>query len=450
MAFVTITIGQIALAADPASPPRELTAEQDHRLMMERLGIDSLRPGADGWNKDAPNAANSDESKASPYNTLPDPLVADDGSTITTPEQWRDVRRPEIVEHFEREIYGRVPDNAPAVTWHVKRKAEFSYEGGTALSRTLVGTLDNSGYPQLDVNIDATLVIPVNADGAVPVIIDFTFIWPGREPEAGASPITQPWHTAVLERGWGYATLIPTSYQADNGAGLTKGVIGLANHGQPRGPEDWGALRAWAWGASRLLDYLEADPTTDGSRVGITGLSRYGKAAAVTMAFDERFAIAFVGSSGQGGIKIMRRDFGERVENVASSGEYHWMAGNYMKYAGPQTPADLPIDAHHLVALCAPRPVFVSVGSLNVEGTWIDAVGSYLATAHATPVYELLGAGGLPTLDMPPEGTGLTKGELAFRQHEGGHTRGPNWPAFIEFGSRYLGEESHSEHRTSD
>jgi hypothetical protein len=235
---------------------------------------------------------------------------------------------------------------------------------------------------------------------------------------------------------------VPNSIQADNGAGLTKGIIGLCNQGQPRKLDDWGALRAWAWGASRALDYFATDPAVDASRVGIEGLSRYGKAAAVAMAFDERFAIGFIGSSGQGGLKLHRRNFGELVENVASSGEYHWMAGNYLKYAGPLTWDDLPVDAHHLVALCAPRPVFISVGSQQVEGGWVDAKGMFLAGVGAGPVYELLGKKGLGTAEFPPQETTLIGGDIAFRQHSGGHTTGPNWPTFLTFAERYLGKST--------
>src|SRR5581483_10636932 len=225
------------------------------------------------------------------------------------------------------------------------------------------------------------------------------------------------WQEQVLAKGWGYAILIPTTIQADNGAGLTEGIIGLTNKGQPRNRDDWGALRAWAWGASRALDYFETDKAVDAKRVGIEGLSRYGKAALVTMAYDQRFAIGFIGSSGAGGAKLHRRHFGEMVENVASSGEYHWMAGNYLKYAGPLTAKDLPVDAHELVALCAPRPVFISVGSLQVEGGWVDAKGMFLAGVGAGPVYELLGKKGLGTSEFPPQETALIEGDVAFRQH---------------------------------
>ena len=432
-----------------AEPPAELTAEQDHRLMMETLGIESLRPGANPGDPNAPNQPNADESKASPYESLPDPLVMDDGTPVTTAEQWRDDRRAEIVELFEREIYGRVPDDAPAVEWEVTSATNGDIAGVAATTKKLLGRVDNSAYPELSVEIDATLVTPADANGPAPVIVEFgwdpsMFRRRGADENAGPPP-TPEWQKLLLEAGWGYAILIPTSFQADNGAGLTKGVIGLTNKGQPREPEDWGALRAWAWGASRLLDYFETDDAVDASRVGIEGLSRYGKAAAVAMAFDERFAIGFIGSSGQGGVKIMRRDYGERVENLAGSGGYHWMAGNYLKYAGPMTPNDLPVDAHELVALMAPRPVFISVGSENVEGKWIDSRGTFGATAEASPVYELLGKRGLGTTEMPEEGVGLLEGDLAFRQHHGGHTTGPNWPDFIAFAKRHLAADEAGE-----
>jgi hypothetical protein len=197
-------------------------------------------------------------------------------------------------------------------------------------------------------------------------------------------------------------------------------------------------LRAWAWGASRALDYLETDRAVDARQVGIEGLSRYGKAALVAMAYEPRFAVGFIGSSGAGGAKILRRVFGEQVENLASSGEYHWFAGNFIRYAGPLTPDDLPVDAHELVALCAPRPVFISVGSPAVEGNWVDGRGTFLAGVHAGPVYALLGKRGLGTADFPPMETALVDGEIAFRQHGGGHTTGPNWPTFLAWASRYL------------
>ena len=185
---------------------------------------------------------------------------------------------------------------------------------------------------------------------------------------------------------------MPVSIQADNGAGLTRGVIGLTNHGQARKPDDWGALRAWAWGASRGLDYLETDNAVDATHVGIEGVSRYGKAALVTMAFDTRFAFVLVGSSGEGGAKLHRRNWGEAVENLTATGEYHWMAGNFLKYGaseatfGSKNAGDLPVDAHELIALCAPRPTFISYGVPEKgDAKWLDQKGSFMAAVAANP-----------------------------------------------------------------
>ncbi len=426
-----------------AQTPIELTAEQDHQLMMDKLHITSLRPGANPNNPNAANAVNYDEAKANPYSNLPDPLLLKNGKGVTSARQWWNQRRPEIVEDFDREIYGRVPKTTPKVNWEVTNTTNEKNGDVPIVVKKLLGHVDNSSDPAVNVDIQLTLTTPANATGPVPVIMEFGFVFPpGFRPPApppgSPAPTGPTWQQQLLAKGWGYASLIPTSYQADNGAGLTKGIIGLCNKGQPRKPDDWGALRAWAWGASRALDYFETDKSVDAKRVGIEGLSRYGKAALVTMAYDQRFAIGFIGSSGEGGAKLHRRTFGELVENLAGTGAYHWMAGNFIKYAGPLTPKDLPVDSHELIALCAPRPVFVSVGSPKVEGQWVDAKGMFMATAAAGLVYRLLGKKDLGTTEFPPMETALIDGELAFRQHSGGHTTGPNWPTFIKFASRYF------------
>lgn len=430
-----------ATAQRPDSATRAAMAAAtaaDHRRMMDLLGIESLRPGPSG-NPEAPNAANSDEAKVPPY-TLPDPLVLESGAAVTSPADWWETRRPEIVELFDREIYGRVPENLPSVRWEVASTTREMNGEHAVIVKKLVGRVDNSAHPAIDVAIDLTLATPAEAAGPVPVMMNFGFSRPAgaRPPGGGDGPAGPTWQQQLLAEGWGYAILVPTSFQADNGAGLTAGIIGLANRGQPRRPDDWGTLRAWGWGASRALDYLETDPAVDAKQVGIEGLSRYGKAALVAMAYEPRLAIGFIGSSGAGGAKILGRVFGEQVENLASSGEYHWFAGNFIKYAGPLTADDLPVDAHQLVALVAPRPVFISVGSPTVEGQWIDARGMFLAGVHAGPVYRLLGKKDLGTSTFPPMETPLIDGEIAFRQHSGGHTTGPNWPTFLEWASRYV------------
>jgi len=442
-----------ARSDDPGLPPPvQLTAQQDHQRMMDLLQIKSLRPGANGNNRQAPNAANYDESKANPYPNLPDPLVLKNGQKVTAAEAWWKQRRPEIVEDFDREIYGRVPKDAPKVNWEVTSTTNDTIGDVPVVTKKLVGHVDNSSYPLITVDIQLTLTTPAEAKGPVPLMMEFGFggFGPGfggarkGAPKAATKPFGPGgpnWQQLVLAKGWGCAVIVPNSIQADNGAGLTKGIIGLCNKGQPRKPDDWGALRAWAWGASRALDYLGTVPDVDAKQVGIEGLSRYGKAALVAMAYDPRFAIGFVGSSGEGGAKLHRRNFGELVENVAGSGEYHWVAGNFLKYAGPLTWDDLPVDAHELIALCAPRPTFISYGASQgpgAEGQWVDQKGSFMAAVAAGPVFKLLGKNDLGTTEFPAVETGLTRGELAFRQHKGGHTTGPNWPTFLQFADRYI------------
>jgi hypothetical protein len=470
-----------------APAPKTWTAQEDHQNMMEQLGIKALRPGPSG-NEQAPNHANYDEATANPFPKLPDVLTLKNGKKVTTAAQW-DVRRKEIVEDFDREVLGRVPANVPKVTWSTTRTVDETVGGRPVIGKQLVGHVDNSAFPAIDVDIQMTLVVPKDAKGPVPVMIMFGNgrMLPGDPPPpgfggrrgaapAGAPPGGAPASTGapaavaptpaapaapapsdppateqLIADGWGYASINPGSVQADNGAGLTRGIIGLINKGQPRKPDDWGALRAWAWGASRGLDYLETEHVVNAKQVGIEGVSRYGKAALVTMAYDRRFAVVLIGSSGEGGAKLHRRNWGEAVENLTGSGEYHWMAGNFLKYGasdatfGSKNAGDLPVDAHELIALCAPRLTFVSYGvPERGDAKWLDHQGSFMAAIAAQPVFRLLGAKDLGRSDdyatekMPPVNSSLLDGQLAWRQHDGGHTDGPNWKYFIPWADRYF------------
>jgi len=409
---------------------------------MDLLHITSLRRGADGDPKSS-NAANYDESRANPYPNLSDALLLKNGKKVTTAEIWWHDRRPEIVEDFDREIYGRVPNNTPKVNWEVVSTTKEMNCEIPVITKKLIGHVDNSAYPLVSVNIDLTLTTPAKASGPVPVMMEFSLspevlaALTKRYPQMFAASSGPSWQQQVLAKGWGYAVYIPTTVQADKGDGLTQGVIGLVNKGQPRKPDDWGALRAWAWGASRALDYFETDKSVDAKQVGVEGHSRYGKAALVAMAYDSRFAIAYISSSGEGGAKLYRRNFGEQIGNLAGTGEYHWVTGNFLKYAGPLTENDLPVDAHELIALCAPRPVLIGAGATQGDG-WVDAKGMFLAAVGAGPVYKLLGKKDLGTHQFPPIEIALIDGEIAFRQHSAGHTPAPNWPTFLTFASRYL------------
>jgi len=436
LGVLALAAGPSAPAADPASqravspgvagspvhPPVIQTGEQDHQRIMDLLHLASIPPGAN-------NPGNNDESKANPYPNLPDPLVLKNGQKVTTPQMWWQQRRPEIVEDFQRDIYGRAPKDVPKVTWEVTHTTT----GDITITKQLVGHVDNSSYALVNVDIQLTLTTPANAAGPVPVIMQLGSV---TSPVRGAAPGS--WQQLALSRGWGYASLGTASVQADNAAGLSAGIIGLVNKGQPRGLDDWGILRAWAWGASQALDYFETDKSVDATRVGIEGHSRWGKATAVAMAFDPRFAIAYVSSSGAGGAHVNRRNFGEMVENLTATKEYYWFAGNFIQYAGHA--GDMPVDGHELLALCAPRPVFIGGGRITgpANDAWADPQGMFMAAVGAGPVYKLLGKKDMGTTVFPAIQTALIDGDIAFREHNQGHTDVPNWPTFLTFADRYL------------
>jgi hypothetical protein len=479
-----------------------MTSQQDRQRIMDLLKITMFPSGPGAY-----LASTYDENVANPYPHLPDPLVFNDGTKVTTAAQWRK-RRGEILELFDREVYGRRPKNIPRVKWTVTGTTEGMTAGVPMINKQLIGQVDNSGYPALNVTILATLSTPKNASGPVPVVLMFggggtapegiprttVCTLPGAAAPAqgaarGAVPAAAQNNAAgvargggagagrgnagpsaqeqIVMRGWGYASVSTASVQADNGQGLTCGIIGLVNKGQPRTLDDWGVLSAWGWGMSKVLDYFETDKTVDAKKVAVYGHSRDGKAALVAMAYDERFLTGFISSSGQSGAKLHRRKYGEAIENIVATNEYHWMAGNYLKYAGRWD--TLPVDSHELVALVAPRPVFLSTGNgpdLNPDGTvkkmepgspqfqasrgpieqqaanindaWVDPKGTFLAGVGAGPVYRLLGRKDLGTTEFPKIETAVVSGNIAFRQHSGGHTPGPNWPVFLEFAARYF------------
>jgi hypothetical protein len=390
-----------------------------------------------------------------------------------------------------------VPADLPKVTWTVTAVDHEMIGFTPVVAKDLIGEVDNSGCPAISVKIHMTVVTPANAAGPVPVLMEFTragFPYP-NEPRGddldkinqatkaellkqdpslsqvfAAHPAWEPYQEPpffmpptlnadgdppnewqLVAAGWGFVRFDPASVQADNAQGLTRGIIGLVNKGQPRKPDQWGALRAWAWGAGRGLDYLETDSAVDAKHVGIEGVSRYGKAALVTMAFNDRFAMVLVGSSGKGGATLLRRNFGEGVENLAT-GEYYWMDGNFIKYDasdasfGAMNPGDLPVDSNELIALCAPRLTFISYGAPEKgDAHWLDHEGSFMATIDANRVFALLGVktldipGDYKTAKMPPINEGHIDGQLAWRQHDGGHTDAPNMKYFIQWADGKIG-----------
>jgi hypothetical protein len=383
---------------------------------------------------------NHDEAKATLFPTLPDPLVLTDGQPVASAEMWWQRRRPEVYAAVMTEIYGQIPALTPKINWEVTAQTN----DGKVKTKTIVGHIDNSRYPAAAPTIQMTLSLPANAAGPVPVIVQdgpapgsFRNLRPpgGANPAAPAAPVGPSGRDQVLAQGWGFATFNTGSVQADNAAGLTSGIIGLINQGQPRQRTDeWGVLSAWAWGLSQAADYFETDPDVDAKQLGLEGFSRWGKTAVLAAAIEKRWIVTWAGNSGAGGVKLNRRDYGESLDDVAEENESYWMAGNFLKYAGHHW-NDLPVDSHELVALVAPRAVFITGGTADQNS---DAKGMFLAAVGAGPVYRLLGKQDLGATEMPPPDVALIAGDLGFREHTGGHIQAPDWPAFIAFAGKYL------------
>jgi hypothetical protein len=441
---------QTVPAAEPTGDTMLAIAEKERAREMRLLGITAFRPPAEAIDTSSPAFANYDEAQANPYPNLPPLLVTASGQKVTTADQWWKVRRPEIARIFETQVYGRVPDDVPAISWRVAETIEQEIGGIPAITRKMVGRAENKAAPGINVEILMNVTTPRAMRGhRIPTILAFARLVQ-RPRRAGSYPVALPpgpdFRTQLMQNDWGLIELDINSIQPDNPAMLDQGIIGLTNKGQPRGLDQWGAVRAWAWGASRALDALEDSDAIDPKRVGIFGHSRTGKAALVAMANDDRFKVGYLSATGMGGVNLYRRNYGEPVQNLASLTEFFWYAGNALKLSvSGKTPDDIPYDAHWMLALVAPRPVFISGGPMITEpreaipgDAWQDVGGMFKSAVAAGPAWELLGAKGLQTGTMPPRLTYLGQGDIGFREHQYGHTPAPNWPHFIRFASRYL------------
>lgn len=430
-----------ALPTRPASQTPEAIKlradnEAEHQREMRLLNIKKLRPERNGTDPTSPLATNYDQSLANPYPRRPDVLKRTNGQETTTAKEWWTLRRPELVKIYNDVVYGRTPKHIPKVTWEVTATHEDTIGGIKVVTKDLVGHVDNAAAPSIQVDIKAQETLPAGVKGHIPMIIELGYL--GRPPFQAPPEPGPDWKTQLLQLGWGFTIYDPTSVQADNAAGLKEGIIGLVNQGKPRSVHDWGGLKAWAWGASRVLDYLAADPHVASDEIGIAGHSRFGAASLVTEAYDPRIAIGYISS---GGARISRRNYGQPIENMADAEQFNWMAATYMKFAAdPLTANDLPVDGDDLLALCAPRPIFVSVGSAEAGDGWADPEGTFMAVQDASAAWRLLGKQGAfaPDDKMPPVNTAVIGGDLGFRQHAFGHTQTSNWPTFLQFAQKYL------------
>jgi hypothetical protein len=388
-----------------------------------------------------------------PAYTLPDPLVMFDGRPVRTAADWK-VRRAEIVKTYEEEIYGRVPANAPKVRWEVVSTDTTAREG--AILRRVVGTIGTAANaPTINLNV----YTPAGVSRPVPVILLVNFgggpargAGPGagrsagpagRAGQAGAAgrgnalPGEPPVAADILARGWGYASVGYNDIQPDRANSFTEGVIGttLAPGQTKPAPGEWGTISAWAWGISRIIDYFETDRSIDATKVAVQGFSRLGKTVLWAGAMDERITAVFSGCAGEMGSSLSRRDFGETVDDMAQN--YHWQFNSrFQQWVGRWS--DMPVDAHMLIALSAPRPVFITGGTTD---QWSDPKGQFLAQVAASPVYELLGAKGIGATELPPVDTTLATGDLGWHYHTGGHNLTVDeWKAFLTFMDRYFND----------
>ena len=375
--------------------------------------------------------SNYDETKIPPY-TLPDPLVLANGTPVKDADTWRRQRRPEIMRAYETEIFGRVPANVPKVTWRVTATEPAAREGTVSIKRVTGTVGDGASAPR----IPLTLYTPAKAKGRVPIILLVNFGGGGAQVPAAPVPSGEPPVAAdILARGWGYATIAYQDIQPDRASSLNEGILALVRApGQAPAPGDWGAIGAWAWGVSRAIDYLETDASVNPKQIAVFGHSRIGKTALWASANDPRIAAVFVSCAGEMGSALSRRDFGETVDDMAQNFPW-WFSGTFQKWAGRWN--DMPVDAHMLIALSAPRPVFLTGGT---KDQWADPVGMYLAAVAAGPVYRLLGKKDLGiTAPLPPLDAPVTAGDIGWHYHTGVHAATPeDWRAFLVFLDKYF------------
>jgi len=388
-------------------------------------------------------ATNYDESKVGSY-TLPDPLVFNDGTPVRTAQDWRNRRRAEILELFAANIYGHDPAAPASLRYRVFDVDEHALGGKAVRKQVSVWFSPDRDTPREDLLI----YLPAGAKGPAPLILSLNFtgnhtvigdpgirlpiVWDEkthlahRAPESSRGSSTQFQVEETLARGYGFATIYYQDIEPDFDGGRPYGI-------RPLFPTaDWGAIGAWAYGLSRAMDYLEKDPAVDAHRVAVMGHSRLGKTALWAGALDKRFAMVLSSCSGEGGASLSRRNYGETIADLVRVFPY-WFTANYQKYA--EHVDQLPVDMHELIALSAPRPVYVTGAE---EDRWADPKGEFLACVAAGPVFRLLGAEDLGTDEMPPLNHPIAH-TIGFHYRTGKHeVTAHDWEQFLNFADLHL------------
>jgi hypothetical protein len=390
---------------------------------------------------------NYDEAKV-PDTTLPDPLVFENGDPVTDATAWMACRRPELLELFQTHVYGRAPGRPETMAFDITSSEAVVLDRLATRREVTIRFTDDPTGPALNLLI----YLPSACPGAVPLFVGLNFsgnhtihtdpgisvseAWRANNPELDADATrgsaSSRWAVeAILQRGCGLATIYRGDIDPDFDDGFKNGVHGLYPRDDSRG-DAWGTISAWAWGLSRALDYFETDSDIDAARIAVMGHSRLGKTALWAGATDPRFALVISNDSGCGGAALSRREFGETVRRINSVFP-HWFCTNFKQYN--ERVADLPVDQHELIALIAPRPVYIASAE---EDLWADPRGEFLSARAASPVYELLGTGGLPTQEMPPVNHSV-QGKIAYHVRIGGHDVTPyDWGQYLAFADRWL------------
>ncbi len=350
-----------------------------------------------------------------PSYVLPDPLLFEDGTPVGDTTQWR-ARRREIIQLFEDHVYGRPPVERPAgMTWRV---ASATRTDSMTVKNVVILLSGKESGPKMD------LEVATPSHGPAPV---FLIPWGRRN------------RNALLERGYGVASFNPLEVQPDHPDSLFLTGMQAAfpfPDAEQADSARWGVLGAWAWAMSRAMDFLETDPDVDASRVAVLGFSRFGKAALWAAARDRRFAAVYSVQSGLAGSGLARRGYGETMQSITGYAP-QWFNARYKTYVGREE--DLPLDGHLLLALIAPRPLFVNVAERDY---WGDPRGSFLAAGAATPVYRLFGYGGIESGILPPTDT-FAGDRLGFSMGPGGHgITAADWSLFLDFADRQFGRIS--------
>ena len=405
--------------------------------MQCRIAI-GLLLGALGYAQQ-PAGFNYDESKVGPY-TLPDPLVLSSGERVKDARTWERRRRPEIIKLFEENVFGRSPGKPDKLAFELKSIEKTALNGSAVRKEVSILFNGKNDGPKAEM----LMYLPANARGPVPVFIGLNFAgnhtvnsdpgisvtksWVRKEAPRGSD--ANSWVVdKIIARGYGVATIYYGDIDPDFDDGFTNGVHAM--YGKPAANE-WGSIAAWAWGLSRAMDYLVTDKDVDAKRIAVMGHSRLGKTALWAGATDARFALVISNNSGEGGAALARRDFGETVKRINTSFP-HWFNDNYLKYN--DNVSGLPIDSHMLIALIAPRPVYVASAE---EDKWADPKGEFLGAYHAGPVYQLYGKQGLPTENMPAIHQPVMNA-VGYHIRAGKHdVTAYDWERYMDFADKHL------------